>query len=89
MQQDLLPRQMQPARCAWLPKETPRGCRPLMTQWTTAATLHIGTPWQRGTHMREQLILRCTWRGLDHFKAYVWSSVVAYSRVLFTRLKPS
>jgi transposase, IS5 family len=30
---------------------------------------------------------RCTWRGLEHFKAYVWSSVVAYNLVLFTRLK--
>jgi len=34
-------------------------------------------------------LARCTWRGLDHFKAYVWSSVVAYNLVLFTRLKPS
>jgi IS5 family transposase len=32
---------------------------------------------------------RCTWRGLDHFKAYVWSSVVAYNLVLLARLKPS
>jgi IS5 family transposase len=31
-------------------------------------------------------LARCTWRGLDHFKAYVWSSVVAYNLVLFTRL---
>lgn len=29
---------------------------------------------------------RCTWRGLDHFKSYVWSSVVAYNLSLFTRL---
>ena len=34
-------------------------------------------------------LARCTWRGLDHFKAYVWSAVVAYNLVLFTRLKPS
>jgi IS5 family transposase len=34
-------------------------------------------------------LARCTWRGLDHFKTYVWSSVVAYNLVLFTRLKPS
>ena len=33
-------------------------------------------------------LARCTWRGLDHFKAYVWSSVVAYNLALFTRLKP-
>ncbi|MGO4833731.1 ISNCY family transposase [Rhizobiaceae sp. 2RAB30] len=32
-------------------------------------------------------LARCTWRGLDHFKAYVWSAVVAYNLVLFTRLK--
>jgi IS5 family transposase len=32
-------------------------------------------------------LARCTWRGLDHFKAYVWSSVVAYNLVLFTRLR--
>jgi IS5 family transposase len=31
-------------------------------------------------------LARCTWRGLAHFKAYVWSSVVAYNLVLFARL---
>jgi IS5 family transposase len=30
---------------------------------------------------------RCTWRGLDHFKAYVWSSVLAYNLALFARLR--
>jgi transposase, IS5 family len=34
-------------------------------------------------------LARCTWRGLDHFKTYVWSSIVAYNLVLFTRLKPT
>lgn len=34
-------------------------------------------------------LARCTWRGLDHFKAYIWSAVVAYNLVLFARLKPS
>ena len=34
-------------------------------------------------------LARCTWRGLDHFKAYVWSSVVAFNLVLFTRLDPN
>ena len=29
---------------------------------------------------------RCTWRGLDHFKSYVWSSVTAYNLALFARL---
>jgi IS5 family transposase len=28
---------------------------------------------------------RCTWRGLAHFNAYVWSSVVAYNLALFAR----
>jgi len=26
---------------------------------------------------------RCTWRGLDHFKAYIWSAVVAHNLMLF------
>jgi IS5 family transposase len=30
---------------------------------------------------------RCTWRGLDHFKAYIWSAVFAHDLVLFARLK--
>lgn len=34
-------------------------------------------------------LTRCTWRGLAHFKAYVWSSVVAYNLALFARLKPA
>ncbi len=34
-------------------------------------------------------LARCTWRGFDHFRAYVWSSVVAYNLVLFTRLRPA
>lgn len=34
-------------------------------------------------------LARCTWRGLEHFKTYVWSSVVAYNLVLLTRLKPT
>jgi transposase, IS5 family len=34
-------------------------------------------------------LARCTWRGLDHFKTYVWSSAVAYNLVLLTRLKPT
>src|SRR5689334_16136621 len=34
-------------------------------------------------------LARCTWRGLDHFKAYVWSSVVAYNLIVFVRLRPS
>ena len=32
---------------------------------------------------------RCTWKGLDHFKAYVWSAAVAYNLALFARLKPA
>jgi len=34
-------------------------------------------------------LARCAWRGLDHFKAYVWSSAVAYNLALFARLKPT
>jgi transposase, IS5 family len=31
-------------------------------------------------------LARCTWRGLDHFRAYVWSSVVAYNLARLARL---
>ena len=31
----------------------------------------------------------CTWRGLDHFKAYISSAVMAHNLVLFARLKPA
>ena len=34
-------------------------------------------------------LARCTWRGLAHFKAYVWSSVVAYNLALLARLRPA
>src|SRR5712671_5881767 len=34
-------------------------------------------------------LARCTWRGLDHFKTYIWSAVVAHNLVLLTRLKPA
>jgi transposase, IS5 family len=33
-------------------------------------------------------LARCTWRGLNHFKTYIWSAVVAHNRVLLARLKP-
>lgn len=32
---------------------------------------------------------RCTWKGLAHFKAYVWSSVVAHNLALLARLTPT
>ncbi len=32
---------------------------------------------------------RCNWKGLAHFKAYVWSSVVAHNLALFSRLVPT
>lgn len=32
---------------------------------------------------------RCNWKGLAHFKAYVWSSVVAHNLALFSRLIPT
>jgi hypothetical protein len=28
-------------------------------------------------------LARCTWRGLGHFRAYVWSAAVAYNLALF------
>jgi transposase, IS5 family len=34
-------------------------------------------------------LARCTWRGLGHFRAYVWSAVVAYNLALVARLKPT
>jgi IS5 family transposase len=34
-------------------------------------------------------LARCTWRGLAHFRAYVWSAVVAYNLALLGRLKPA
>jgi transposase, IS5 family len=36
---------------------------------------------------RAYRLARCAWRGLDHFKAYVWSAVVAYNLALFARLR--
>ncbi len=32
---------------------------------------------------------RCTWKGLAHFKAYVWSSVVAHNLAMYARLAPT
>ena len=29
----------------------------------------------------------CTWRGLAHFKAYAWSSAVAYNLAILARLR--
>jgi IS5 family transposase len=34
-------------------------------------------------------LARCTWRGLDRFKAYIWSAAVAHNLVLFAHLKPA
>ena len=34
-------------------------------------------------------LARCTWRGIAHFRAYVWSSLVAYNLALFARLRPT
>jgi transposase, IS5 family len=34
-------------------------------------------------------LARCSWRGLDHFKTYIWSAVVAHNLVLLARLKPA
>jgi len=32
---------------------------------------------------------RCNWKGLEHFKSYVWSSVVTHNLVMMARLQPS
>lgn len=34
-------------------------------------------------------LARCTWKGLTHFKSFVWSSVVAHNLALLARLKPA
>ncbi len=34
-------------------------------------------------------LARCTWKGVEHYGAYVWSSIVAYNLSLFTRLRPA
>jgi hypothetical protein len=34
-------------------------------------------------------LVRCLWRGLDHFTAYVWSSALAYNLALLAHLKPA
>jgi transposase, IS5 family len=34
-------------------------------------------------------LTRCIGRGLDHFRAYVWSSALAYNLDLFAHLKPA
>jgi IS5 family transposase len=34
-------------------------------------------------------LARCTWKGLEHFKAYVWSAIVAHNLSVFARLKPA
>ena len=31
---------------------------------------------------------RCIWKGLEHFKSYIWSSTVAYNLMLIARLTP-
>jgi IS5 family transposase len=37
----------------------------------------------------EPTVWHCTWGGLDHFKTYIWSAVVAHDLALLTRLKPA
>ena len=31
---------------------------------------------------------RCNWKGLEHFKSYVWSGILAHNLVVFGRLRP-
>jgi IS5 family transposase len=49
------------------------------------AGIEAGISWVK----RAYGLARCTWRGLDHFKAYVWSSVVAFNLALLARLMPT
>ena len=49
------------------------------------AGIEAGISWLKRTFG----LARCPWRGLDHFKAYIWSSVVAFNLALFARLKPT
>ncbi len=30
---------------------------------------------------------RCTWKGVEHYAAYIWSSIVAHNLALFTKLR--
>ena len=32
---------------------------------------------------------RCHWKGLTHFKSYVWSSIFTNNLVVFARLQPA
>ncbi len=34
-------------------------------------------------------LTRCTWKGIEHYAAYVWSSIVAYNLSLFAQLRPA
>lgn len=34
-------------------------------------------------------LARCTWKGREHFHAYVWSSVLAYNLARFAKLRPT
>ena len=51
--------------------------------------MRIGRSPDTAATKRAYGLARCTWRGLAHFRAYVWSSVVAYNLALFARLKPT
>src|SRR5207244_9292753 len=55
---------------------TPRRCR--------RRHVALRTRWHRAYGLA-----RCTWRGLDHFKTYIWSVVVTHNLVLVARLKPA
>ncbi len=38
---------------------------------------------------RKYGLTRCTWKGLQHFQSFVWSSVVAYNLTVMARLLPT
>ena len=49
------------------------------------AGIEAGISWLKHSYG----LARCTWKGLEHFEAYVWSSVVAFNLALFARLRPT
>ncbi len=48
------------------------------------AGIEAGVSWLK----RAYGLARCTWKGLSHFNAYVWSQVVAHNLSLYARLVP-
>jgi len=51
-----------------------------------AAQLRAGIEAGISCLKRSYGLSRCTWKGLEHFKSYVWSAVVAHNLAVFSRL---